>query len=212
MYRLHEHVRLGAKYNMWANERLYGVCGASTQPTIGGTSPYRSPRFTARSTTCSSWIDCGWHGCVDTSRTCRRWTMNSTTTSRVCVKQGMPKMSCSSIACTVCRTRISLGARLRVRSGFLLQCGEVFENVGHDMGYRYPKRNQLKYTKQHYRIRNWPEYEAGFLKRCVCPPSNDTPEITRTMRLPHAQQQSHAGSLRKSTTAPADGASRTSGA
>ena len=30
---------------------------------------------------------------------------------------------------------------------------------------RYPKRGQYKYKKSQYRIRNWPEYEAG-LKRC----------------------------------------------
>ena len=33
------------------------------------------------------------------------------------------------------------------------------------MGHRYPKRTQLKYTKQRYRVRNWPEYEAGLRKR-----------------------------------------------
>ncbi len=32
------------------------------------------------------------------------------------------------------------------------------------MGYRYSKRSQLKYTKQRYRVRNWPEYEAGLRK------------------------------------------------
>jgi hypothetical protein len=33
------------------------------------------------------------------------------------------------------------------------------------MRHRYPKRTQLKYTKQGYRVRNWPEYEAGLRKR-----------------------------------------------
>ena len=33
------------------------------------------------------------------------------------------------------------------------------------MGHRYPKRSQLKYTKQRYRVRNWPEYEAALRKR-----------------------------------------------
>ena len=33
------------------------------------------------------------------------------------------------------------------------------------MGRRYPKRTQLKYTKQRYRVRNWREYEAGLRKR-----------------------------------------------
>ena len=33
------------------------------------------------------------------------------------------------------------------------------------MGHRYPKRSQLKYIKQRYRVRNWPEYEAGLRKR-----------------------------------------------
>jgi len=33
------------------------------------------------------------------------------------------------------------------------------------MGYRYPKRSQLKYTKQRYRARNWREYETGLRKR-----------------------------------------------
>ena len=33
------------------------------------------------------------------------------------------------------------------------------------MGHRYPKRSQLKYTKQRYRVRNWREYEAGLRKR-----------------------------------------------
>ncbi len=33
------------------------------------------------------------------------------------------------------------------------------------MGQRYPKRTQLKYTKQKYRVRNWREYEAGLRKR-----------------------------------------------
>lgn len=40
-----------------------------------------------------------------------------------------------------------------------------FEDIGHDMGHRYPKRTQLKYTKQRYRVRNWPEYEAGLRER-----------------------------------------------
>ena len=26
---------------------------------------------------------------------------------------------------------------------------------------KYPKRSQYKYAKSPYRIRNWPEYEAG---------------------------------------------------
>jgi len=30
---------------------------------------------------------------------------------------------------------------------------------------RYPKRSQYKYAKSPYRIRNWPEYEAGLLNR-----------------------------------------------
>ena len=30
---------------------------------------------------------------------------------------------------------------------------------------RYPKRSQLKYTKQRYRVRNWPQYESGLRKR-----------------------------------------------
>jgi len=29
----------------------------------------------------------------------------------------------------------------------------------------YPRRNQLKYTKKSYRVRNWREYEAGLCKR-----------------------------------------------
>ncbi len=33
------------------------------------------------------------------------------------------------------------------------------------MGHRYPKRSQLKYTKQRYRARNWPQYEAGLRRR-----------------------------------------------
>ena len=33
------------------------------------------------------------------------------------------------------------------------------------MGHRYPKRSQLKYTKQCYRVRNWPQYEAGLRRR-----------------------------------------------
>ena len=33
------------------------------------------------------------------------------------------------------------------------------------MGHRYPKRTQLKYTKQRYRVRNWPQYEAGLRRR-----------------------------------------------
>jgi hypothetical protein len=33
------------------------------------------------------------------------------------------------------------------------------------MGQRYPKRTQLKYTKQRYRVRNWRDYEAGLRKR-----------------------------------------------
>ena len=43
--------------------------------------------------------------------------------------------------------------------------GIVFKDGGHRMGHRYPKRSQLKYTKQRYRVRNWPEYEAGLRKR-----------------------------------------------
>jgi hypothetical protein len=30
---------------------------------------------------------------------------------------------------------------------------------------KYPKRSQYKYAKSPYRIRNWPEYEAGLRKR-----------------------------------------------
>ena len=30
---------------------------------------------------------------------------------------------------------------------------------------KYPKRSQYKYAKSQYRVRNWPEYEAGLLKR-----------------------------------------------
>ena len=30
---------------------------------------------------------------------------------------------------------------------------------------KYPKRSQYKYTKSPYRIRNWPEYEAGLRRR-----------------------------------------------
>ncbi len=33
------------------------------------------------------------------------------------------------------------------------------------MAHRYPKRSQLKYTKQRYRVRSWPTYEAGLRKR-----------------------------------------------
>ena len=33
------------------------------------------------------------------------------------------------------------------------------------MGHRYPKRSRLKYTKQCYRVRNWPQYEAGLRRR-----------------------------------------------
>ena len=33
------------------------------------------------------------------------------------------------------------------------------------MGHRYPKRSQLKYTKQCYRVRNWPQYESGLRRR-----------------------------------------------
>jgi hypothetical protein len=30
---------------------------------------------------------------------------------------------------------------------------------------KYPKRSQYKYAKSRYRIRNWPEYEAGLRNR-----------------------------------------------
>jgi len=30
---------------------------------------------------------------------------------------------------------------------------------------KYPKRSQYKYAKSPYRIRNWPEYEAGLRNR-----------------------------------------------
>ena len=30
---------------------------------------------------------------------------------------------------------------------------------------RYPKRSQYKYAKSRYRIRNWPDYEAGLRNR-----------------------------------------------
>jgi len=33
------------------------------------------------------------------------------------------------------------------------------------MGRRYPKRTQLKYTKQCYRVRNWRQYEVGLRRR-----------------------------------------------
>ena len=43
--------------------------------------------------------------------------------------------------------------------------GSDFGNGGRRMGGRYPRRSQLKYTKQRYRVRNWPEYEAGLRNR-----------------------------------------------
>ncbi len=30
---------------------------------------------------------------------------------------------------------------------------------------KYPKRSQYKYAKSPYRIRNWPQYEAGLRRR-----------------------------------------------
>ena len=30
---------------------------------------------------------------------------------------------------------------------------------------KYPKRSQYKYAKARYRVRNWPEYEAGLRNR-----------------------------------------------
>ncbi len=30
---------------------------------------------------------------------------------------------------------------------------------------KYPKRNQYKYSKARYRVRNWPEYETGLRMR-----------------------------------------------
>ena len=30
---------------------------------------------------------------------------------------------------------------------------------------KYPKRSQYKYAKSQYRVRNWPEYEAGLRRR-----------------------------------------------
>ena len=30
---------------------------------------------------------------------------------------------------------------------------------------KYPKRSQYKHAKSQYRIRNWPEYEAGLRRR-----------------------------------------------
>jgi hypothetical protein len=33
------------------------------------------------------------------------------------------------------------------------------------MGHRYPKRTQLKYTKQRYRVRNWRQDEVGLRRR-----------------------------------------------
>ena len=30
---------------------------------------------------------------------------------------------------------------------------------------KYPKRTQYRYAKSPYRIRNWPEYEAGLRRR-----------------------------------------------
>ncbi len=30
---------------------------------------------------------------------------------------------------------------------------------------KYPKRSQYKYAKSPYRIRNWPDYEAGLRRR-----------------------------------------------
>jgi hypothetical protein len=42
---------------------------------------------------------------------------------------------------------------------------DVSENFEHDMGHRYPRCSQLTYTKQCYRVRNWPQYEAGLRRR-----------------------------------------------
>ena len=33
------------------------------------------------------------------------------------------------------------------------------------MPQKYPYRNQLKYTRKPYRVRNWKEYEAGLRRR-----------------------------------------------
>ena len=33
------------------------------------------------------------------------------------------------------------------------------------MPQKYPHRNQLKYTRKRYRVRNWNEYEAGLRRR-----------------------------------------------
>ncbi len=30
---------------------------------------------------------------------------------------------------------------------------------------KYPKRSQYEYAKKPYRVRNWPEYEAGLRNR-----------------------------------------------
>ena len=33
------------------------------------------------------------------------------------------------------------------------------------MPQKHPHRNQLKYTRKRYRVRNWKEYEAGLRRR-----------------------------------------------
>ena len=44
---------------------------------------------------------------------------------------------------------------------------------------KYPKRSQYKHAKSPYRIRNWPEYEAGIRRR-----GNLTIDAIKSWRAP----------------------------
>ena len=66
---------------------------------------------------------------------------------------------------------------------------------------KYPKRSQYKYAKSQYRIRNWPEYEAGLKRR-----GDLTVEAALTIRMVfHLPLRQTEGFLRGLTEMLEDG-------
>ncbi len=56
---------------------------------------------------------------------------------------------------------------------------------------KYPKRSQYKYAKSQYRIRNWPEYEAGPRRRAGFQKMQSTPGGSHPAGNPAASASPH---------------------
>ena len=81
----------------------------------------------------------------------------------------------------------------------------LISSLKHEMGHRYPKRSQLKYTKQQYRVRNWREYESGLRGRgeltLGASRIGDTSETWRPYRLSMSSSGSSSAGVKSNTRA-----------